>query len=262
MKHTTDRTDVIFIPLIWEASRILSRREDLSVSDSHQWTARQKDKKGRIWKSFNSISSETLTALREMRLGMEWNKFAFQSTIAAPPTMFSRFILVPNMHKSINMTPARESWTGRKVRGERRFPIYRQTTTFLWFYRIGLTSQNIIRLKLPSVLTCCGFTPSGLILGLCDGLVSDSRGLSMDTPFLLPVVFSPSAARNTREKCFFSPTRCNRKHLPWCEMCPYRIHAEVERGVEEFYPLWTKLSSYNRNKAGMNSLMISESRRF
>lgn len=108
---------------------------------------------------------------------MERNKFAFQSTIAAPPTMFSLFILVPNMHKSINMTPARESRTGRKVRGERRFPIYRQTITFLWFYRIRLTSQNIIRrLKLSSVLTCCSLTPSGLILGLCDGLVSDSEG--------------------------------------------------------------------------------------
>lgn len=207
MKRMTGRTDVIFIPLIWEASRILSRREDLSVSDSHQCTARQKDKKGRIWKSFSSISSETLTALREMRLGMEWNKFAFQSTIAAPPTMFSLFILVPNMHKSINMTPARESWTGKKARGERRFPIYRQTTTFLWFYRIRLTSQNIIRwLKLPSVLTCCCLTPSGLILGRCDGLVSDSEGYLWTHLFFF-LLCSLHLRLEIREKnAFFSHT--------------------------------------------------------
>ena len=55
----------------------------------------------------------------------------------------------------------------------------------------------------------------------------------MDTPFVLPFVFSPSVALFPREKCFFSPTQRNRKHLPWCEMCPYRIHAEEERGGEE-----------------------------
>lgn len=164
------------------------------------------------------------------------------------------------------MTPVWESWTGRKVRGERRFPTYRQTTTFLWFYHVRLTSQNIIRwLKLPSVQTCCSLTPSGLILGLCDGLVSDSEGY-LWTHLLFFLLCSLhlwlGIRERERKKNAFSPTRCNRKHLPWCEMCPCRIHAEVERGVEEFHPLWTKLSSYNRNKAGMNSLMISESRRF
>lgn len=119
MKHTTGRTDVIFIPLIWEASRILSCREDLSVSDSHQWTARQKDKKGRIWKSFSSISSETLTALREMRLGMEWNKFAFQSTFAAPPTMLSLHFSAKYAQKHQHDTSQGELNRQKSERGEK-----------------------------------------------------------------------------------------------------------------------------------------------
>lgn len=168
---------------------------------------------------------------------------------------------MPNMHNNINMTSADESRTGRIVRGE-RFPIYLQTTTFLWLYRISLTSQNIIRwLKLPFVLTCWSLTPSGLILGLCDGLVVDSEGY-LWTHLSCFLLCSLHLRLVFREKNAFSPTQCNRKHLPWCEMCPYRIHAEVERGVEEFYTLWPKLSSYNRNKAGMNSLMISESGSF
>lgn len=103
-------SNCIFIPLIWEGSWILSHKEDLSSSDSHQWTARQKDKEGRIWKSFKTISSENLTALIEMKLRMEWNKFAFQSTNAVPPTMFSLIILVPNIQNNINMISAGESW--------------------------------------------------------------------------------------------------------------------------------------------------------
>lgn len=45
--------------------------------------------------------------------------------------------------------------------------------------------------------------------------------------------FSPSVAHILGAICL-SPTPRNRKHLSQCEMWPYRIHAEVERVVEEF----------------------------
>lgn len=57
--------------------------------------------------------------------------------------------------------------------------------------------------------------------------------LSINTPFFFPVLLSPSVAHIPRETCI-SPTQWNRKHLPQCEMWPYRIRAEVERILYEF----------------------------
>lgn len=168
---------------------------------------------------------------------MEWSKLAIFDQLI----LYHRWCLVPN---NMNMTSAKETSTARQN-------FSHPSAKFLQFNCINQTSQNII---------------SRMEAAICPDLLNTSalfnfrpvwwvsvwlRGLSIDTPFFLPVVFSPSAAPIPREKCsFFSPTQCSRKHLPWCEMCPYRMHAEVERGVEEFYTLRTKLSSSSRSKAG------------
>lgn len=66
--------------------------------------------------------------------------------------------------------------------------------------------------------------------------------------------FSPSVAHILGAICL-SPTLRNRKHLSQCEMWPYRIHAEVERVVEEFGGVkkWLqKKKNTSATKGGIN----------